>query len=97
MVRKCAKGHIRLGHTDDCTLERGLWERACIGPWLSSIPSSSKSVVSVPLEVTGEGPTKSLGLVTCPPGESPPSKELGFRRDGSVDWWGDLKQDVSEE
>lgn len=31
----------------------------------SSVASSSISVVSVPLDVTGEGPTMSLGLMMC--------------------------------
>jgi hypothetical protein len=51
----------------------------CGGVGLSSRPisseaSSSISVVSVPFDVTGDGPTISLGLVNCRPlGESPSS------------------------
>lgn len=41
---------------------------------ISSDASSSISVVSVPFDVTGDGPTKSLGLINCMPlGESPSS------------------------
>ena len=65
----------------------------------SSEISSSISVVSVPFDVTGDGPTISLGLVICRPfGESPPSIELGCNL---VDWFdsaelrADLQQNVN--
>jgi hypothetical protein len=44
----------------------------------SSKNSSSISVVSVPFDVTGDGPTISLGLVICRLlGESPPLIKVG--------------------
>ena len=50
----------------------------------SSAGSSSISVVSVPFDVTGDGPTISLGLASIAPfGESPPSIEWGLRLDSA--------------
>lgn len=44
----------------------------------SSVASSSISVVSVPFDVTGDGPTISLGLVICALlGERPSSMGFG--------------------
>ena len=51
---------------------------------ISSDASSSISVVSVPFEVTGEGPTISLGLIICIEFDDILLTELGRRRDESV-------------
>lgn len=56
-------------------------EVAC---WTSSDASSSISVVSVPLDVTGEGPTMSLGLMTCIDWVDIRLTELGRREAESV-------------
>lgn len=65
----------------------------------SSEASSSISVVSVPFEVTGDGPTISLGLVNCRPlGERPssiPIDDLGRSEDDSVELRADLSQIIS--
>ena len=69
---------------------------------MSSEASSSISVVSVPFEVTGDGPTRSLGLVNWrPPGESPSSiaaipaiADLGRREDDSAELRADLSQTI---
>ncbi|SRR6266536_1866320 len=59
-----------------------------------SVTSSSISVVSVPFEVTGDGPTISFGLVIWMPlGEGPPSIEFGRRLDESAE----LRADLLEE
>lgn len=50
----------------------------------SSDISSSISVVSVPLEVTGEGPTMSLGLIICVEYEEILCAEFGRREAESV-------------
>ena len=65
---------------------------------MSSEASSSISVVSVPFEVTGDGPTKSLGLINWRPlGERPSSivaiaaiADLGRREDDSAELRADL-------
>ena len=62
----------------------------------SSENSSSISVVSVPFDVTGDGPTISLGLVICILlGESPPSIEVGC---SLVDWFdsAELRADLEQ-
>lgn len=58
----------------------------------SSATSSSMSVVLVPLEVTGDGPTMSLGigLISCMPFEDAPSVELGRRFECSMELLADL-------
>lgn len=65
----------------------------------SSEASSSISVVSVPFEVTGEGPTISLGLIICRPlGESPsstPIDDLGRSDDDSAELRADLSRIIS--
>lgn len=47
----------------------------------SSVISSSISVVSVPFDVTGDGPTISLGLSTFDPAGETPSIEFGWSDD----------------
>jgi hypothetical protein len=59
-----------------------------------SAASSSISVVAVPLEVTGDGPTMSLGLGATA-GESPPSIELGRRLLSSAEFRADLIKNIS--
>lgn len=59
-----------------------------------SVASSSMSVVTVPFEVTGDGPTMSLGLGATA-GESPPSIELGRRLLSSAELRADLIQNIS--
>ena len=59
-----------------------------------SVASSSISVVAVPFEVTGDGPTMSLGLGATA-GESPPSIELGRRLLSSAEFRADLLKDIS--
>lgn len=59
-----------------------------------SAASSSISVVAVPLEVTGDGPTMSLGLGATA-GESPPSIELGRRLLSSAEFRADLIENIS--
>jgi hypothetical protein len=50
----------------------------------------------VPFDVTGDGPTISLGLaIVAPFGESPPSIEFGLRFD-SVERRADLQQHINE-
>ena len=65
----------------------------------SSEASSSISVVSVPFEVTGEGPTISLGLIICRPlGESPssiPIDDLGRSDEDSAELRADLSRIIS--
>ena len=62
----------------------------------SSAISSSISVVSVPFDVTGDGPTISLGLaIGALFGESPPSIGFGLRFD-SAERRADLQQDINE-
>lgn len=56
----------------------------------SSAASSSISVASVPFEVTGDGPTKSLGLIRCEAGDRPLSKEWALRLDESAEFREDL-------
>jgi hypothetical protein len=56
--------------------------------WSSSDASSSISVVSVPFEVTGDGPTKSLGLMS-PIGFDDMRAEEGLKVPLSVDGGGD--------
>jgi hypothetical protein len=51
---------------------------------ISSDASSSISVVSVPLDVTGEGPTMSLGLIMCVEWDDTLLTELGRSREESV-------------
>jgi hypothetical protein len=51
---------------------------------ISSDASSSISVVSVPFEVTGDGPTMSLGLMICMLFEEIRFTELGRSSDESV-------------
>lgn len=51
--------------------------------WTSSDASSSISVVSVPFEVTGDGPTKSVGLMS-PIGFDDMRAEDGLREPLSV-------------
>lgn len=63
----------------------GLISCACT----SSATSSSISVVSVPFEVTGDGPTISLGLVICKPFVLS-SIELGRRWEDSCELRADL-------
>lgn len=59
--------------------------------WISSAASSSISVVSVPFDVTGDGPTMSLGLVIWAPfGERPSSIERGRRLEPSAEPRADL-------
>lgn len=72
--------------------ERTSW--CCVGSpsWglsKSSAASSSISVVSVPFEVTGEGPTKSLGLSNWFGLEDILLAELGRREPEPVADWGD--------
>jgi hypothetical protein len=50
----------------------------------SSEASSSISVVSVPFDVTGDGPTMSLGLITCIDCDEILLTELGRREAESV-------------
>lgn len=58
---------------------------------ISSAASSSISVVSVPFDVTGDGPTISLGLaIWALLGKSPPSIELGRRLEPSAEPRADL-------
>jgi hypothetical protein len=59
----------------------------------SSATSSSISVVSVPFEVTGEGPTISDGLAIW--ALLLPSIELGWRLDDSAELRADLQQRIS--
>ena len=67
---------------------------------ISSEASSSISVVSVPFEVTGDGPTISLGLVNCRPLEECPSSidaiaaiaDLGRSEDDSTELRVDLSR-----
>jgi hypothetical protein len=65
----------------------------------SSEASSSISVVSVPFEVTGDGPTISLGLISCRPlGETPssiPIDDLGRSDDDSAELRAELSQEIS--
>jgi hypothetical protein len=62
----------------------------------SSAISSSISVVSVPFDVTGDGPTISLGLaIVALFGESPPSIGFGLRFD-SAERRADLQQHINE-
>lgn len=69
-------------------------EVAC---WTSSDASSSISVVSVPLDVTGEGPTMSLGLITCMDWVDIRLTELGRREPESVAGGGeDLEGMISD-
>lgn len=56
----------------------------------SSETSSSISVVSVPFEVTGDGPTISLGLVICKPFVECSSIEFGRRWEDSWEFRVDL-------
>lgn len=63
----------------------GLISCACT----SSATSSSISVVSVPFEVTGDGPTISLGLVICKPFVLS-SIELGRRWEDSCELRADI-------
>ncbi len=57
----------------------------------SSAISSSISVVSVPFDVTGDGPTISDELAICAAlREEPPSIEFGWRLDDSAELRADL-------
>lgn len=59
----------------------------------SSATSSSISVVSVPFDVTGEGPTISNGLFRpAPLREEPPSIELGRRLEEPAELCADLQE-----
>ena len=83
-----------LGPTVDCESADPVVFDGGISPSrTSSDTSSSISVASVPLEVTGDGPTISDGLniVLFPIGEGPRSKELG-RSDESPGLSVDLQQ-----
>ncbi len=53
------------------------------------------SVDSVPFDVTGDGPTMSLGLAIWAAGDNPASIELGRRDDSSVELRADLRLEVS--
>ena len=55
-----------------------------VSRWISSATSSSISVVSVPLDVTGDGPTISLGLMTLKDELAMRWIEPGRREDESV-------------
>jgi hypothetical protein len=61
----------------------------------SSPTSSSNSVDSVPFDVTGDGPTMSLGLSICGPRNRPPSIEFGCRLVASAEFRADLNRSVS--
>ncbi len=59
----------------------------------SGATSSSISVVSVPFDVTGEGPTISKGLfIPAPLREEAPSIELGRRLDEPAELCADLQE-----
>jgi hypothetical protein len=63
----------------------------------SSATSSSISVVSVPLDVTGEGPTISNGLfVPAPLTEEAPSIELGRRLEEPAELCADKEENREE-
>lgn len=60
--------------------------------WISSATSSSISVVSVPFDVTGDGPTISLGEVIWRPfGDKLSSIEYGRRLEDSAELRADLQ------
>lgn len=61
----------------------------------SSTASSSISVVSVPFEVTGDGPTISLGLGASMDENRPPPFEFGCSEAASVEFRADLHGAVS--
>ena len=80
------------------TSDRRLWSfpSAAWTAWTSSAASSSISVVSVPFDVTGDGPTMSLGLMMCMLFEEMRFAEAGRREAESVTGGGEeLIGDIS--
>lgn len=79
-----------------CESAVGILAGGVLSSSTSSAISSSISVVSVPFDVTGDGPTISLGLaIVAPLGESPLSIEFGLRFD-SAERRADLQQHINE-
>lgn len=78
-ILSAMQAYLVVRHTVDCESEDpGILGGVVTPSPTSSAASSSISVVSVPFEVTGDGPTISLGLAICALlGESPSSIGLG--------------------
>ncbi len=63
--------------------------------WTSGATSSSISVVSVPFDVTGVGPTRSKGLfIFVVLSLEPPSIELGLRLDEPAELCAELQEQI---